>query len=203
MGNLLNKLNHIVYIEGNIGAGKTELLNNLEKHGYTVVREAIADEWSLFEKYKEDPKRWCASFQHQVCVSITKNIEAALSNHRAFGRWPIFVERSILTAYLFASVAHDNKQLSTEELNVLRDVSRLLHQRFDGYYASTLYLSCSTKTCLERIKKRARPGEDTIDENYLLQLERAHTKAMESNWITVDAEASPNIVASHVMLQVT
>lgn len=201
MGGWMTKLGpHIVYVEGNIGAGKTELLGELEKHGYTVVREAIDEDWTLFERYKKDPKRWCTVFQLQVSLSITKRIEDAVKGHR--GPWPIFVERSILSAYLFAKVAKEVDFLSATELEIVREFSRMLNQRFDGYIQHTLFLECPVDTCLERIKKRGRKGEEKIDKDYLNQIQAAYQEAKESDWVTINAMQMQRFVLLDVLKQI-
>ncbi len=187
----------IVYIEGNIGAGKSELLDNLAAKGYTVVKEAIEEDWTLFEKAKNDPKRWTTPFQLQVSLSIAKRIEDAVKGHR--GPWPIFVERSIVSAYLFALVAHSCGNLTQTETEIIREFSLLLNQRFDWYTTSTIMLECPVATCLERIKQRNRPGEEATTEDYLEKVERVHGEAIEPTWDVVDATQNPEKVLADVL----
>lgn len=187
----------IVYIEGNIGAGKSELLDNLAAKGYTVVKEAIEEDWTLFEKAKKDPKRWCTPFQLQVSLSIAKRIEDTIKGHR--GPWPIFVERSIVSAYLFALVAHRCGNLSKTETEIIQDFSILLNQRFDWYTTATIMLDCPVEMCLERIKHRNRAGEEKTSEEYLQMIEDVHKEAIESTWDVVDARQAPEVVLKNVL----
>lgn len=179
---------HIVYIEGNIGAGKSELLSGLEAKGYKVVTEAIDDDWTLFTDMCKDPVRWGMSFQMQVTNSICNRIEAAIKNHT--GPWPIIVERSISSAYLFAQVQNAIGNLTKPEVEIIRQISRKLNQRFDRYISKTIMLQCPVNVCLERVQKRAREGEGAIDLEYLKKIEHAHDKSQEPGWLSVDANRS-------------
>lgn len=192
-----NQVAHIVYIEGNIGAGKSELLERLETKGYKVVKEAIEEDWTLFEKAKADPKRWCTPFQLQVSISIAERIEAAIHGHK--GPWPIIVERSIVSAYLFARVANRCDNLTTTELDIIRKFSLMLNQRFDGYFTHTIMLECPVDVCLKRTKKRGRPGEEKTTTDYLKMVETEYANAKESNWDTVDGSQTPEQVLEDVL----
>jgi deoxyadenosine/deoxycytidine kinase len=179
---------HFVFIEGNIGVGKSELLDALESKGYTVVKEAIEEDWTLFEKNCDDPARWGTAFQMQVTNSITNRMEAAIKGNS--GKWPIFVERSIVSAYLFAKVNHDLGHLTHDELKVIREISLKLNDRFKSYISRTIYLECPLDECLRRIKQRSRSGEDDITSDYLSKLSDAYVSAREAGWISIDASQS-------------
>lgn len=183
--------NHIVYIEGNIGAGKSSVLDILESRGYSVVREAV-DEWTFYSKYRSDPKRWCTTFEVQVMLSMVEKIENKLKTTR---KWPIFVERSIMTAYIFSKVAFKRQTISREELKILHDLCVVMTDRFSMYSTTDLYLQCPVEECLERIKKRGRPGEEGITKDLLDDIEKMHG----TGWTMIDATVSPEEVATEVL----
>jgi deoxyadenosine/deoxycytidine kinase len=189
-----------VYIEGNIGAGKSELLDGLSARGYTVVKEAIEEDWTLFEKAKKDPTRWVPSFQLQVTLSIAERIESALKNH--WGPWPIIVERSIVSAYLFARVAGRCGNLSDTEIELIRRFSLRLNSGFDWYSTKTIMLDCPSELCLERIKERGRAGEEATSIDYLTMVEDEHINAMDSTWNHVDATKDKDTVLEAVLSMV-
>lgn len=188
---------HIVFIEGNIGVGKSELLEALKAKGYTVVQEALEEDWTLFNRYQEDPARWGTAFQLQVTNSITNRIEAALKSHK--GKWPIFVERSIVSAYLFAKVNFDVGSLTYDEVTVIREISLKLNDRFNTYISRTILLDCPNDECLRRIKQRGREGEENVTEDYLDRIAKAYTQAQEPGWLSVDASQSRDRVLSDVL----
>ena len=179
---------HFVFVEGNIGVGKSELLDALESKGYTVVKEAIEEDWTLFEKNCDDPARWGTAFQMQVTNSIVNRMEAAVKGHS--GKWPIFVERSIVSAYLFARVNHEFGHLTNDELKVIREISLKLNERFKTYISRTIYLECPIDECMRRIKQRSRSGEDAISGDYLSKISDAYVSAQEAGWISIDASQS-------------
>jgi deoxyadenosine/deoxycytidine kinase len=197
MGGVFSKWCHIVYVEGNIGSGKTDLLNELEGKGYVVVRESITEDWTLFPVYKKDPAKWCLAFQLQVSISITDRIETAIKNHR--GPWPIYVERSILSTYIFAKVANECEFITNTELEIIRRFSLMLNQRFDGYFTKTLFLQCPVDTCLSRIEDRNRKGEENITAEYLEKVEGEHDATIEAHWIMIDAKQSQMFVVNDVL----
>lgn len=188
---------HLVFIEGNIGVGKSELLDALEAKGYVVVKEAIEEDWTLFERCQNDPARWGTAFQMQVTNSITNRIEAALKTNN--GKWPIFVERSILSAYLFAKVNYDIGSLSFDELRVIREISLKLNDRFKTYISATIQLECPVDECIRRIKERSRVGEDNISADYLEKIKQGYADAQEAGWMSVDASQSRDRVLADVL----
>jgi deoxyadenosine/deoxycytidine kinase len=187
--------NHIVYIEGNIAAGKTTVLGELEKRGYTVVREAV-DEWTFFERCKKDAKRWSTTFETQVMLSMVRKIEEKVKTAR---KWPVFVERSIASAYVFSKVAFVNGAIEKEELDLLADLGRALSERLNMYSSSSLYLDCSPQVCRERIARRARKGEEGITTEYLECIEKMHG----TEWIMIDATQCTEAVVEDVLRHTT
>lgn len=191
---------HFVFIEGNIGVGKSELLDALESKGYTVVKEAIEEDWTLFEKNCDDPARWGTAFQMQVTNSISNRMEAAIKGHS--GKWPIFVERSIVSAYLFAKVNHELGHLTNDELKVIREISLKLNERFKTYISRTIYLECPIDECLRRIQHRSRSGEEAISKDYLCKISDAYISAQEAGWISIDASQSRDRVLEQTILSI-
>lgn len=73
----------IVYsIEGNIGSGKSVLLNLLAKRrGVVVAPEPVSDwqhvgNYNILQEYYRDPHRWAYSFQNYALLTRFKHLHA-------------------------------------------------------------------------------------------------------------------------------
>ncbi len=67
-----------IFIEGNIGVGKSTLIARLaDQYSFGVVQEPLL-EWqnvnghNLFALFSENPKKWAFAFQVQVLASFNK-----------------------------------------------------------------------------------------------------------------------------------
>ena len=98
---------NIFSIEGNMGAGKTTIINLLQKDfdDVLLVEEPVG-EWqnihghNILEKKFEDPTRWCYSFESYVLISkMNALIKAAESDKKI-----ILIECKKLINFLFITV---------------------------------------------------------------------------------------------------
>ena len=168
----------VLSIEGNIGAGKSTVLDCLREicQGATVVQEPVL-EWQelqtdekrgLLESFYADQKTY--AFQLQMFALLTRF--QAIHECTQFNDI-VVAERSILSdSCVFAHTLQKNGCLTTSESAIL--------QRWSGYFASLLpesiliYIKTPVDVCMDRIKQRAREGEENITVAYLSQLEAEH-----------------------------
>ena len=182
----------IIAIEGNIGAGKSVLLNKLRpafahRQDVVFVDEPV-DEWlsmkdragaSILQRYYEDPAKHAFSFQMLACLTRLKRLRAALATGAKF----IICERSLDTdRHVFAELLHAAGHLSPWEFKIYTDW-------YDTFSADIppvahLYLVADGATCAQRIKGRGREGED-VDPEYLMQCGQAH-----DSWLRGSGSAS-------------
>ena len=170
----------ILYIEGNIGTGKSTFLKHLDnddlkkKYNYDVIYEPV-DIWQnvgILKKFYEDPKRYCYLFQSYCLFTryqLLNNIDPKLDY--------VFVERSIFSDnYVFAKTCKELGQLDDIEFKIYNDwFVKFLRNHPQKYYH--IYLRVDPQTCLERIKQRNRGEESNISLFYLEKLHNAH-----ENW---------------------
>ena len=171
----------IISIEGNIGSGKSTLLEKLRAE-YTddpsigFVQEPV-DVWNtikdsqgktILEKYYANQEKYAFSFQMMAYISRLSILRNALkSNYRI-----IIIERSIHTdAAVFAKMLFDDKKIEEIEYNIYMKwfnefIGDLPPIRF-------VYVRAEPTIALERVIKRARPGED-IPLEYLINCHRYH-----------------------------
>lgn len=188
MENFVLESKVIFSIEGNIGVGKSTLINILKSRwdNSEFVNEPV-DEWDKFkdesgknilQKFYEDKKRWAYSFQNIACITRMIKIEDTIRNSL---KKYIFLDRSLGTdSQVFEKMLYDNGEISELEHNMYY----LWYNFYEKYVRNNnkniiyIYLKCDPKVCLERIKKRNRIEEKTIDIKYLEELNKYH-----DNWL--------------------
>lgn len=163
----------IFSIEGNIGAGKTTLLGLLEKQipNCKVIYEPV-EEWKnvggsdLLKAFYNEPKRWCFTFELESMISKIRKIKEAICSDYDV----ILLERSIHTDKSFQVASFYYDKLSSMEMTLLDEIRTDLMKDYPNLNG-IIYLDTDVNVCLERIKSRGRPEEQSIDKAYLMKLE--------------------------------
>jgi deoxyadenosine/deoxycytidine kinase len=60
----------VTSIDGNIGSGKSTVLEELKQRGYFVFEEDLNNWGTLLEKFYANPKRWMCSLQIKILHDI-------------------------------------------------------------------------------------------------------------------------------------
>ena len=170
----------IYSIEGNIGCGKSTLIELLEKNGNKSIHEPIF-QWSSFrdrsgttilEMFYADQKKYAFPFQMMAFITRLQQIKEIECTDEI-----IFIERSIFTDLeVFAKMLHQQDLIEDIEYSIyLKWFEFFTKDIFiDGY----IYLKASDQTCMARIDKRKRPGEYSISLEYLKNIGIYH-----DNWL--------------------
>jgi deoxyadenosine/deoxycytidine kinase len=184
----------IVSIEGNIGSGKTTGKEKLRQ--YIVQKKNVdssvifvdepTDEWQTIQDDKgvpilvnlySDLKRFAFRFQMMAYISRLKKLRDAAKNPNVK---IIITERCLITdAHVFAKMLYDSKQIEEDEYQI--------YTRWFDEFAKEVEPSCivyfkaSTDVCMNRIKKRSRPGEQDMQHDYLDKCNRYHDQ-----WLITD-----------------
>ncbi|HAS6216029.1 TPA: AAA family ATPase [Vibrio vulnificus] len=152
-----------IAIEGNIGAGKSTVLEPLAaKLGFEVIHEGIET-----DKGFQD---CLAAFYESNAKADFDAVQVYLANYRADliskldPNKNYIMERSLQGAALFC-IAENHTDTATWTLQDFKHVPQPLHY---------LYLDCPAEICLQRIAKRGRECEQTIPLDYLERVEKAH-----------------------------
>ena len=178
--------NKLISIEGNIGAGKSTIINYL-KTNYSeniIFVDEPVNEWinicnkegqnalDLFYSNKEENSFW---FQILAYITRLRNLLNVIENNTDK---IIITERSIYTDhYVFASMLYDSNFLSEMEWKTYK-------YWFDTFDKITsldiiIYVNTKPEECYCRINKRNRPEEkDKIPLDYLKKCYEKH-----ENWI--------------------
>lgn len=152
----------IISVCGNIGCGKTTVLNLLSERGYKCHLEGIKDWGALLEKSYEDPKTYSLAFQLRIISEQTLQREhiLTLSNPQ------VFIERSSedgRNVFLNAKFAQGYvDQVMVDEFDRWVNIHHMgIHPDY------TFYLRTTPEQAYDRIMKRHQVGDDFIDVGYL------------------------------------
>lgn len=176
----------IISIEGNIGSGKSTLVDRLKdiyqhKGDIHFLQEPV-DMWNtitddndctILEKYYEDQDKYAFPFQMMAYISRISILKKAI---RESGAKVIITERCVFTdANVFAKMLFDDKKIGTIEYKIYQ-------KWFDEFVEdmpinNIIYVKTDPSTAFERVIKRNRQGE-TIPISYLESCHRYH-----ENWL--------------------
>jgi deoxyadenosine/deoxycytidine kinase len=189
---------YLITVEGNIGVGKTTFLEKLEKdHDVKVIYEPV-EEWlkykdadtglSIFEMYYNDKTRYSFTFQIMALQTRFENIMQVCRNTTSKY---VICERSIFTDFnIFAKLMNEKGEMTDLELAIYKRCHDFMTELCNISIFKYIYLIASPETCIQRIKKRSRAGEENIDINFIQQLHDFHESWLEKevNVIKVSTE---------------
>lgn len=190
----------IVSIEGNIGVGKSTFINILKSKwdiegGCEIIPEPV-DLWknitntdgkNILQTFYEDIPRWAYSFQNVACITRMMKTEEIIRNSSSKY---IFLDRSLGTdKNVFETMLYNQGQINQLE----HSMYNLWCDFYDKYVRSQsnqiyIYLKAKPETCYERIKKRGRIEEESIELDYLIGLNNYHDAWLlkEPNVVVID-----------------
>ena len=174
----------VIYsIEGNIGAGKTVLFNELRRKlrgfDYCFIEEPL-DVWeqitdttgrNILECFYEDKHKYAMTMQITALITRYERIYDAMKN----GARNIIIERSLdCDHYVFASALHDEGYID--------DVSWEAYKKWNDIFTSRMpapkiiYLDTPPDVCMERIRLRDRAGEANVTLELIEKYDLCHRK---------------------------
>lgn len=172
-----------LFIEGNIGAGKTRFLKLFEKflmpkyHTYVVPEFIFEDEANTLLNALYDKRLYHMEFQrylYKTRVDWILNLPIK-KNEGGF----VLFDRGVNIQYdVFCKVLRDYKKITDKEFGIvdewMKEYKDHLSHKFPLHQEKIVYLDCSIGECMERISMRKRKGEEKITPDYLLNLERVY-----------------------------
>jgi deoxyadenosine/deoxycytidine kinase len=178
-------MNKWYIIEGNIGSGKTTLIQKLgddEKNEIIVEPVEIwrnikgDDDKNLLGLFYDDPTRYSYLFQTIVFKTRLQSIDKPQE------KLIRFIERSIWTdRYVFGKMCIEDKKMNSIESECYHYWFNWLENKFKYNPDGIIYVRCSPEKCLERIEKRGRSEENNITLEYLTKLHNSHEEWL-NNW---------------------
>ena len=175
----------IVSIEGNIGAGKSTLVQTL-KEKYTDCKDILflqepVDVWSqiqqdgknMIELFYQDQRKYSFAFQILAYTTRLQTIQQAVKEAEENGVRVIVMERSLeADRNIFAKMLYDQGVMEPCMYQIYEKMSDdgLRQYMADGI----LWINTPPEVCQTRILGRGRPGEEDIGLDYLAQCDCYH-----------------------------
>jgi deoxyadenosine/deoxycytidine kinase len=193
----------LISIEGDIGAGKTTLINKMRTMypNWHFIPEPI-DTWqnlktaegdNLLELFYKNKDRYSYTFQNCALLSRALNIKLTIDKWKkdcdinpALAKHNVFLtERCLETDYhVFAQMLYDDGCMNLVEWD--------LYKMWYNYVKSQsyplsgiIYVTTPPEICADRIKQRGRKGEDDIPIGYLENLDKYQKRWLHSETIGI------------------
>ena len=182
----------IISIEGNIGAGKTTILEKLQRlfknnrniiflreplHIWESIQDSTGE--SILAKFYANPTKYGFTFQVMAFVTRLSMLRKAIKENPDCQM--IICERSLeADRHVFAKMLYDDNMIENINYKVYLQFYEEYKQDFklDG----VVYIDSNADVCYNRIKKRARPGEECVPLDYLKTCQEYHNEwLLESN----------------------
>ena len=181
-------MSKIISIEGNIGSGKSTMVEYLKKHlesdnNVCFLPEPV-DKWNIIidengvniiENYYKDQKKYAFQFQMMAYISRISLLREALKKDYDI----IITERSIFTdSNVFAKMLYDEGKIGETEYKIYK----LWFDEFikDIPKISLVYVKTEPEICNRRVLIRNRVGEN-IPLDYLKECHNYHEKWINDN----------------------
>ena len=173
-----------ITIEGNIGAGKTTLAHLLSKHyNARLVLEQFADN-PFLPKFYENPQQFAFPLELFFMAERFKQLKDLIQQKDLF-------QNLTISDYLFT------KCLLFAKINLTEDEFRLYQRLFEIMYQQLIqpeiliYLHAPVQKLQQNIKKRNRPYEQKIPNEYLFSIQETYTHYIKQHNIkTIFVDAS-------------
>jgi len=157
-----------ITIEGNIGAGKTTLAHLLSKHyNARLVLEQFADN-PFLPKFYESPQQYAFPLELFFMAERFKQLKELIQQKDLF-------QNVTISDYLFT------KCLLFAKINLPEDEFRLYQRLFEIIHQQLvqpdilIYLHSPVNRLQQNIKKRNRPYEQNIPDDYLFSIQETYT----------------------------
>lgn len=187
----INKKKIMISIEGNIGVGKTTLMDMLKEKLHEeaeFIYEPI-QEWQqikdnngkdILQTYYDDIPRWSYTFQNIAYITRLKRIVKTIKNSN---KKYIILDRSLLADLnTFAKMLHENGNMNAIEWNAYNQWNQYFENNYgDDVTHQIIYLRSEPDIAFMRIQMRNREAEKNIAFEYIKLLHDYHEKWLMNN----------------------
>ena len=197
-----------LYVEGNIGSGKSSLLDYVNNNNDVRVLKEPVDVWSNFHGHNilegmyKDGDLYRSAFQSLATVTM-------LENHKVQNNGKIkLMERSVFSSWeIFAKLQLEKGLLKVYDYEILRKWKDMVitDECFNTVNDGFLYLKTSPEVALGRLKARGRHEESEVQESYIREIHERHEewisnldKTMTSALIVVNADSNKDEIHAKV-----
>lgn len=175
---------HFITIEGNIGAGKTTLAHLLAKrYNARLILEAFADN-PFLSKFYENPGQYAFPLELFFMAERYKQLKELIHTKDLFQSITI-TDYLFIKCLLFAKV-----NLPEEEFRLYQKLFEIIHQQIPQPEI-LIYLHVPVNKLQQNIRKRNRPYEQAIPDEYLFKIQETYTNYIKQhNLKTLFVDAS-------------
>lgn len=167
-----------IAIDGNIGAGKSELIAYLQaifSSGDVDFYPEPTDEWhALFVSFMMNKKKYALPFTLEVLRQFGR-VKHSLKKHQIVERHPL------ATMHVFNTILKNDRLLSPVDLDIADDYFSVFGWTPDVI----IYLDVDDATCTDRVETRGREGEESLTYDDL--------RAISYNYEKMYKEAIPGV----------
>ena len=185
MSSFDNNSTQILFVEGNIGSGKSTLVkeayDNYKDNDDVYFLQEPVEQWKeivdengidIITNYYKDQKKYGFKFQMMAYITRLKDLRNIIKEKKYK---LIICERSLYTdKNVFAQMLYDDKIIDEIGFTIYSEWFECFMNDFPE--SKYVYLKTDPEVCEERIKKRARKGEECIPLDYLKSLHNYHEK---------------------------
>ncbi|WP_026752071.1 deoxynucleoside kinase [Sediminibacterium sp. C3] len=173
-----------ITIEGNIGAGKTTLTNILaQKLNARIILEEFADN-PFLSKFYDNPAQYAFPLELFFMAERYKQLKDLVHTKELF-------QTVTISDYLFTKCLLFAKvNLPEEEFRLYQKLFDIIHQQL-MFPDVLIYLHAPVNKLQQNIKKRNRPYEQSIPDEYLFNIQETYTHYIKQHNIkTIFVDAS-------------
>lgn len=202
----------VLVVEGLIGSGKSSIIEHclvpiLTQRGWkvTVIKEPVCQWGEILPLFYADPQRWGYTFQtiafhdrvREMINVWDKHVRDGLVNQPGH----IFIaERSPLSDTIFVNTLYQQGQFSDMEYQYYYKWWNMWNQVVPFIPDLFIYLSPSMPEIMRRVRMRARPGEETIGEDYQQLLKKFHDELFLQEYVNIIPQVG-NVAPTSTCLQ--
>jgi|TARA_B100000886_G_scaffold339372_1_gene304664 deoxyadenosine/deoxycytidine kinase len=173
----------ILSVEGNIGSGKSTILNYLKENNQNsniIFLKEPVDKWdkvkdiegkTLLENFYQDSKKYAFMFQIMAFATRMQLLKDTIKRNPECKM--IICERSILAdQQVFASMLHYDGLIDNMGISIYTTMANNYLKDFP--LNGIIYIDAEPEVCIKRIGKRNRTGEAGIELSYLQKCKKYH-----------------------------
>ena len=169
-------MTYIISINGNVGSGKTLIINNLKNQfineDYIIfITNPIIEYKDILKKFYDCPVKYAFSFHIMILIKRFYIInEAIKKNPNSI----IITEGDIYTdKYIFAKMLFESKKMNTFEYEIYNKLFNEFKQQIKSVKHKYIYISSDPISCLNKNKNK-----NNIDITYLKLYNQYHEQML-------------------------
>jgi len=162
---------NFIAIEGNIGAGKSTLAAKLaEKHQAMLIKEGFEDN-SFLPKFYKDPDKYAFPLELSFLAERYQQLKDKLQSK------DLFYNFVVSDYYIAKSLVFARKTLPADEFSLYSKLFSIIMSSIPKPDL-VVYLYLSTENLQRNIRKRGRPYEMEIKDEYLEKIQDSYFEYM-------------------------